>query len=155
MPRQRPRLSLIVEPEETRHAMLSDKEIGERPVERVDRSEIAVIPVGSDHVPPPDAPLAERSIRLLGQHPEHDLRGPEVRSPPRDPVDARLLEVVAQDGPEPEVVPRRQGGEPGVSGTIARDEPGVRQLIAVDDDPGLADPPVDDRFAVVAQLELA
>jgi hypothetical protein len=71
---------------------------------------------------------SEESIRLLGQHPEHDLRRPDVRPAPRHPVDVRLLEVVAQRIAEAEALSRRQGGESGVSGAVAQDQPGIRPV---------------------------
>src|SRR4051812_33618230 len=75
------------------------------------------------------------SARLLGQDPNDDLRRTEACSPPGDPVDARLLEVVAEGVGELEVVSGRQCLEPGISGTVAEDEPGVLQFLAVDHDP--------------------
>ena len=52
------------------------------------------------------------SLRLIGQHPDHDLGRPEVRPAPRDPVDARLPEVVAEGVAEPEVPPRTSAAHP-------------------------------------------
>jgi len=75
----------------------------------------------------------------VGENAKHDLRRLELRTPPGDPIDAWLREVVTEDVSEAQVIAGRQGIEPGVSRTVAQDERGVRQFLAVDDDPALAD----------------